>query len=84
MAVLFSTLWVNHPAIKGIINPCTTKGKINFENQCAIRMGVCLDNSGINIKSFNGAKCYPGHEHKQSHILRAEELATWLEKQKHL
>jgi len=82
MAILFSRLWANHPATKGIINPCITKNVINFKNQCAIRMSVCLLDSGISLKSFKGAKCYPGHGHNQSHILRAEELATWLENQK--
>ncbi len=84
MTVFFNTLWVNHPAIKGIINPCSTNGKINFSNQCAIRMSVCLDKSGVSLTSFNGAKCYPGHGHSQSHVLRAEELASWIEKQNSL
>jgi len=82
MSVKFHTLWASHPMNKGNINPCTTDGKVNFENQCAIRMSVCLKNSGISLKSFSGAKCYPGHKHHQEHILRAEELAAWLEKKK--
>ncbi len=79
MTVLFNTLWTNHPAIKGIINPCSTNGVSNFSNQCAIRMSVCLKDSGVDLSSFRGAKCYPGHDHNQSHILRAEELAEWIE-----
>jgi hypothetical protein len=82
MAILFSNLWVNHPAIKGEISPCTTNGVTNFSNQCAIRMGVCFENAGISLATFNGAKCYPGHGHDQAHILRAEELASWIESQK--
>ena len=84
MTIMFSKLWTNHPALKGTIYPCATNGRANFSNQCAIRMGVCLENSGISLRSFKGAKCYPGHGHSQKHILRAEELAGWLEKQEAL
>lgn len=77
----FNTLWTWHPGNRGNYEPCTTNGTINFENQCAIRMGVCLTNSGILLGTFTGAKCYPGHNHNQSHILRATELAEWIEKQ---
>jgi len=74
----FTKLWNAHPTNKGIKNPCTTNGVVNFGNQCAIRMGVCLNNAGISTASFRGAKCYPGHGHNSSHILRAEELAKWM------
>jgi len=78
MFVKFKNLWLWHPANRGVINPCTTNGKVNFENQCAIRMSECLLKSGVNMGSFTGAKCYPGHKHNQSHVLRAEELAKWM------
>ena len=81
MAVSFKTLWAWHPANLGIRNPCTTDGKVNFEDQCAIRMGECFSKSGVLLDSFSGAKCYPGHKHNQSHILRAEELAGWMKTQ---
>lgn len=74
----FQKLWLWHPANTGVINPCTTNGDVNFENQCAVRMGVCLFNAGVQTNDFDGAKCYPGHGHDQSHILRAEELAKWM------
>jgi len=50
--VSFSLLWSFHPANLGIINPCTTDGTINFNNQCAIRMGVCLKESLNNLAEF--------------------------------
>jgi len=78
MAVLFKTLWTWHPSNLGIKNPCTTDGKVNFENQCAIRMGECFSKSGVLLNTFSGAKCYPGHKHNQSHILRAQEFAEWM------
>jgi hypothetical protein len=74
----FEKLWLWHPANRGIINPCTTSGKVNFENQCAIRMADCLSKVGVQFNTFKGAKCYPGHNHNQSHVLRAEELADWM------
>lgn len=78
MKVSFDTLWIWHPANLGIINPCTTDGKVNFDDQCAIRMGVCLSSAGVSLDSFSGAKCYPGHKHNRIHILRAQELADWI------
>jgi len=48
----FATLWLNHPAnLKPpIIEPCLDPhGKAVFENQCSIRMSVCLVNSGISL-----------------------------------
>ena len=74
----FKTLWNAHPTNKGNNEPCSTNGVSNFDNQCAIRMGVCLTNAGISTASFSGARCYPGHGHNSVHILRAEELAKWM------
>ena len=72
--VSFAKLWENHPT--GDF-PCKdTGGNRAYENQCAIRMGVTFDESGVGTKSFNGARCW--HSHMPSHILRAEELAIWL------
>lgn len=74
---LFSRLWNNHPATKGIINPCSTdNGVPNFDNQCAIRMSVALADSGINLDSFTGEFCW--HKHGKRHVLRAQELADWI------
>ena len=64
----FNELWSNHPGRNS--RPC------NFPNQCAIRMGIALQKSNANLNSFNGAKCWHGHEPK--HILRAQELANWI------
>jgi len=74
--IIFQTLWVNHPYPS---NPCDTS---YFTNQCAIRMGVALEKAGVNIQSFNGARCYPGLKHSPKHILRAQELANWLKTKK--
>lgn len=68
--VTFNKLWTNHPGRSS--RPC------NFENQCAIRMGVALQKSNVNLNTFSGAKCWHGHTPK--HILRAQELANWMDK----
>ena len=48
----------------------------DFANQCAIRVSQTLFNLGIEMKSFKGARCWHGHTPR--HVLRAEELANWL------
>lgn len=78
MAVSFAILWSKHPSNRGEDAPCKKKDDTPaFENQCAIRMGVCLKDGGINLSSFRGARCWFGH----SHIIRAQELANWLKSQ---
>ena len=78
----FRTLWQNHPSTKGENFPCkAANGKPNFRNQCAIRMGLALSESGMNMQRYRGARCwYRGHK---NHALRVEELAKWLKEQKH-
>jgi hypothetical protein len=76
----FRTLWDNHPTTKGDDHPCkSTNGLPNFPNQCAIRLGVALKESGMNLQSYRGARCWFGHKH----LIRVEELAKWLEGQVH-
>lgn len=73
--LLFKTLWANHPSIQGENSPCKDKeGNSAFENQCAIRLGMALKDSGMNLSSFTGVRCWFGHKH----ILRVEQLVTWL------
>ncbi len=70
--VQFNTLWQNHP---GWTEPC------NFDHQCAIRMGIALQKSNVDLKSFHGARCWEGHTPR--HILRAQELADWINIKEH-
>ena len=41
-------------------------------------MGVALRKTGISLSTFHGAKCDAHHQPR--HILRAQELATWIHK----
>jgi Type VI secretion system (T6SS), amidase effector protein 4 len=78
MPVTFLQLWAVHPANSGIEAPCTdAAGEPNFENQCAIKMGLALQHAGISLSAYPKTKCcWFGHDEK--HVLRAEELAAWL------
>ena len=66
--VSFDNLCKNHPGRNS--SPCS------FLNQCAVRMGIALQKSGVNMNTFKGAKC--GNDHSPRHVLRAQELAIWL------
>jgi hypothetical protein len=72
--VAFSKLWTSYPKDK---SPCRTNGTSNFTNQCAIRLGVCLQAAGVNTQRLNAEKCWY-HPSSEGHILRAEELAKVL------
>ena len=70
MALLgFRELWDNHPYPQ---SPCDSY----FVNQCAIRMGVALEQTGLTITGV--ARCW--FRHTPHHILRAQELANALVK----
>jgi hypothetical protein len=74
----FSTLKKNYL----LLDPCMTYGIKNFKNQCAIKMGVTLEDSGVDTQSFDikypGRRCWHHEDGKRKHILAAEELANWL------
>jgi hypothetical protein len=69
-----STLWVRYPKTN---YPCSTNNRKNFVNQCAIRLGVCLQNSGIDTDKLKVEKCWH-HPAKEGHTLRARQLAKAL------
>lgn len=69
----FDALWRAYPPESA---PCQSNGDPNFENQCAIRLGVALQDAGFSLAAFRGARCWHGHGAR--HTLRAEELAGWL------
>lgn len=74
----FDDLWQNHPVNQSPpeISPCNTGGSPNFNNQCCIRLGVALTQSGIKISYYPGVFCWHGHGKK--HPLRVEEMKLWL------
>jgi hypothetical protein len=76
--VQFDKLWKSHPAnwIPEVQYPCQSNGNRNFKEQCSIRMSVALQKAGADMSSFHGVCCWFGHG--RQHVLRAEELASWL------
>ncbi len=76
---LFDQLWANHPQDDF---PCD---RTTFRNQCAIRMSVAFDRSGVNTSTFDkmypNRRCYPGFNHSPKHILAAQELANWIKRE---
>jgi hypothetical protein len=75
---LFDRFWGNHPALQSpaVTEPCSTKGKSNFANQCAIRFGVSITSSGISLDSYRGAFCWSGHG--RTHPLKVDDMKLWL------
>ncbi len=72
---LYYQLWKHHPGRNA--NPCD---KSEFPNQCAIRMSVALFLSNVNLSGFSGQRCWMSHSDGFRHILRAQELANWINK----
>lgn len=70
----FDKLWKNHPTGEF---PCSTNEIKHFQDQCAIRMGVCLEKAGISTKNWPVRRCWQ-HKGTESHVLAAEELANAL------
>lgn len=74
----FQALWANYPNHDPCVNPVTHK-KAN-DDQCAIRLGLALQKSGVNFASFTGPRCEFGPK-GNGMVLRAEGLAAWLQSQ---
>ena len=70
--VSFHALWSAYPSFE---DPCDKK---RYHDQCAIRVGVALVNSGASLASFTGERCGI-KEHTPQHLLRAHEIAAWLD-----
>ena len=70
----FATLWKNHEG-RGYV--CD---EVEFGNQCAMRMGQSLEDSGISLATKSLKRC-SGYstkfkDHKPGHIRSAQELAN--------
>lgn len=76
--VTFKQLWEAHPQVTGEDNPCKTNGKLNFPDQCAIRVGVALTACGVNTATIPGVGHCWHHDKNSGHVLAAEELANGL------
>ena len=70
----FKTLWGDNGSDLSHIDPKT--GSEIFPDYCAINLSEALIKSGM---SPGGTKCWGNCSSKQSHTIRAQELATWLQ-----
>lgn len=77
--IKFQNLWEDHPTIQGEKAPCKSNGKVNFKDQCAIRLGTTLAKNGVTTTILvpKDRHCWY-HETAAGHILAAEELANGL------
>ncbi|MGR5150039.1 type VI secretion system amidase effector protein Tae4 [Photobacterium alginatilyticum] len=80
--IRFKNLWEEHPTITGDKTPCSTDGKPNFSDQCAIRLGAALAASGVDTRKLvsKARHCW-FHDISEGHVLAAEELARGLARQ---
>lgn len=73
--IRFDDLWSRYPNHDPCVNPST--GKKAHDNQCAIRLGMALEKSGVSFSGFPGRRCEFGPR-GNGMALRAKELADWL------
>jgi hypothetical protein len=73
--ISFEAIWKNYPSDDPCVNPRT--GKKAYDDQCAIRVGIALEKSGVSFKTFPGPRCEFGPS-GNGMVLRATELANWL------
>ncbi len=79
----FKEMWESYPIVGERSAPCKTNGKRNFDDQCAIRLGVCLASCGVDTTKLvpKIRHCWQ-HNSKLGHVLAAEDLANGLAKYK--
>jgi hypothetical protein len=78
----FDELWTVHPSNNNNPTPCwnESENEPRWDAQCAIRMGICLQDAGLDLSDYKACKCW-FRECKESgyiHAMRAEELGSYL------
>ncbi len=76
----FRKLWDSHPYQTSVNDPCSSNGKPNYSDQCAIRIGATLAKCGVKSNALSGTRHCWFHSSSEGHILSAEELAGALER----
>lgn len=71
----FNLLFANYPEDRQPCKELDQDGNIKYENQCALRVSVCLEKSGFKLVNNDKKKC------KHGHIRGAESLGRYLHKQ---
>jgi hypothetical protein len=80
---IFRDLWDKHPAnwTPPVILPCQDKkGNVHpdLANQCAIRLGMAFQGTGVSTASLKGSRCWNNHGNK--HILKVLQMVPWIDK----
>jgi len=68
----FGTLWSNHP---GDDDPCNVPG---LAGQCAVKMGVMFQDSGVSLAGVVGHKCWGAGADHRNHFLDPNDIGRWL------
>ena len=75
----FDTLWKNHPTNRSDQLPCRrANGVPTYKNQCAVRMSICLRDSGVTSQQLGGLIHCGVHPYEEMHFIRAQQLANKL------
>lgn len=76
--ISFTKLWSNYPSSKPYVDKDGNPPK-GYSNQCAIKISLTLQLSGVDMSSFTGATVVV---ERRKLAIRAEELAKWLRKKR--
>ncbi len=74
-ALTFAELWKHYPGSDPCVNPQT--GMKAYDDQCAIRLSMAPERSGVSFKTLQGSRCEFGPR-GNGMVLRAEMLIQWL------
>lgn len=74
----FLKMWSGYPSSHPYVDPKTGEDPPGFDNQCAIKLSVALQATGVDLASFKGAQVQVA---AGKAAIRAEELAVWLKAQ---
>ncbi|MFH1119814.1 MAG: T6SS effector amidase Tae4 family protein [Bacteroidota bacterium] len=76
ISITFANLWMNYPKDPPCVNP-NGDPPPGWSNQCAIKVSVALELSGVSFQSFSGLRC-PIDIKMKGMIGSAQQLANWL------
>jgi len=78
----FWSIWETYPSRHNNHHPCELIQKGDqYSAQCAMRLTEALEAAQISTASFSGGRCWAcsGAPNGRKHILRAEDLAAWID-----
>lgn len=79
----FWSIWETYPSRHNNHHPCELINQGDqYSAQCAMRLTEALEAAQISTASFAGGRCWScsGTSSGRKHILRAQDLATWIDR----